>query len=98
MVFKLKPNADGSWTESVLYSFCSLPKCADGALPFFDVLVFDKSGNLYGTASQGGDLTCNAPYGCGLIFKLKPNSDGSWTESVPYTFKGRADGSFPVPA
>jgi uncharacterized repeat protein (TIGR03803 family) len=95
VVFKLKPNSDGSWTESVLYSLCSLPKCADGALSFAGVIA-DAARNLYGTASGGGDLTCNAPYGCGVVFELKPNSDGSWTESLLYSFKGGADGRYPA--
>src|SRR5689334_21196200 len=32
-VFKLKPNADGSWKKSVLYTFCSLDNCVDGGEP-----------------------------------------------------------------
>ena len=94
-VFQLKPNSDGSWTESVLYSFCSLPKCGDGATPYGGVIA-DAAGNLYVAASLGGDLMCNGPpYGCGAVIRLKPNSDGSWTESLLYSFKGGADGSFP---
>jgi uncharacterized repeat protein (TIGR03803 family) len=93
-VFKLKPNSDGSWTESVLYSFCSLAKCTDGSFPDGEVLL-DKAGNLYGTASYGGDLTCSPPDGCGVVFKLKPNSDGSWTDSVLHRFKDTPDGRYP---
>jgi uncharacterized repeat protein (TIGR03803 family) len=47
-VFKLAPNADGSWRESVLYSFCSRTNCGDGELPVGG-LIFDRAGNLYGT-------------------------------------------------
>jgi len=91
-VFKLKPNADGSWTESVLHNFCSLANCADGFDPTAS-LTFDAAGNLYGTAQQGGNAAC--AQGCGVVFKLTPNSNGSWTESVLHTFNV-ADGAFPT--
>ena len=87
-VFKLTPNADGSWTESVLYTFCSLSHCADGAFPTAS-LIFDGTGNLYGTAYAGG------ANGLGTVFKLAPNAHGSWTESVLHTFTGGTDGGFP---
>jgi uncharacterized repeat protein (TIGR03803 family) len=87
-VFKLTPKADGSWTESVLYSFCSLSKCADGAVPSAS-LIFDETGNLYGTAFLGG------AHDFGAVFKLTPNADGSWTESVLHTFAGGTDGAYP---
>jgi uncharacterized repeat protein (TIGR03803 family) len=85
-VFKLTPNSDGSWTESVLYSFCSLTNCADGEAPLAGV-IFDGAGNLYGTTAGGGsnsNVACG--YGCGTVFKLSPGSGGSWTESVLYSF------------
>jgi len=91
-VFKLTPNSDGSWTESVLYSFTG---GADGRQPLYGGVIFDATGNLYGTASGGGDLACNAPSGCGVVFKLTLNSHGSWTESVLYSFTGGADGQSP---
>jgi uncharacterized repeat protein (TIGR03803 family) len=93
-VFKLKPNSDGSWTESVLYSFCSVKNCADGGIPFGG-LIFDAGGNLYGTTTGGGDVTCNSGNGCGTVFELTQNLDGSWTESVLHSFTGGADGAGP---
>jgi uncharacterized repeat protein (TIGR03803 family) len=75
-VFKLTPNADGSWTESVLHSFSS----SDGAYPWAGCLIFDAAGNLYGTTLTGGSP------GGGTVFKLAPNQDGSWTESVLHSF------------
>jgi uncharacterized repeat protein (TIGR03803 family) len=79
-VFELSPKQDGSWTESVLYSFCSMSSCTDGSAPFAG-LLFDPRGNLYGTTYYGG-----ATYEAGTVFKLTPNSDGSWTENVVYSF------------
>jgi len=83
VVFKLTPNADGSWTESVLHSFNG----KDGADPYVG-LVLDQAGSLYGTTSGGG------ADGAGVVFKLTPNAGGSWTESVLHSFHG-SDGSYP---
>jgi len=85
-VFELTPNSDGSWTESLLYSFTGSP---DGAIPLAGV-IFDAAGNLYGTTSNGGAS------GQGTVFKLTPNSNGSWTESTLYSFTGRKDGAMPL--
>jgi uncharacterized repeat protein (TIGR03803 family) len=85
-VFQLKPNSDGSWSESVLHSFCFLTNCSDGAYPIYAGLIFDDAGNLYGTTFQGGVAgQCNGN-GCGVVFELTPNSGGGWTESTLYSF------------
>jgi hypothetical protein len=98
VVFKLTPNANGTWTESVLYSFCPLTNCADGENPAAG-LIFDTAGNLYGTTPGGGHLGCGDIWpGCGVVFKLTPNANGSWTESVLYKFcslTSCADGAAP---
>ena len=89
VVFKLAPNPDGTWTESVLHSFTY----ADGAFPEAG-LIFDAAGNLYGTAEAGGTASCAIPFnnGCGNVFKLAPNPDGTWTESILHSFTGGKDG------
>jgi uncharacterized repeat protein (TIGR03803 family) len=81
-VFRLARNPDDTWTESVIKLFKG---DKDGATPVSG-LIFDKAGNLYGTAAGGGNLNCDYPNGCGVVFRLSPNQDGSWTESVIHTF------------
>jgi uncharacterized repeat protein (TIGR03803 family) len=90
-IFKLAPNSDGSWTESILYSFCSLTNCVDGLNPT-SALISDATGSLYGTTIQGGAAND------GTLFKLTPKVHGGWTESVLYSFCSRtrcADGAEP---
>jgi uncharacterized repeat protein (TIGR03803 family) len=88
VVFKLVPKPDGTWTESVLHTFTG---GSDGANPYAG-LIFDAAGNLYGTTQDGGDSTSCPFVGCGIAFKLAPKPDGTWTESVLYSFAGGADG------
>lgn len=64
VVFKL----DTAGKETVLYRF---PGGADGSSPEAG-LVQDAAGNLYGTTAFGGDLSCDPPNGCGVVFKLTP--------------------------
>jgi uncharacterized repeat protein (TIGR03803 family) len=93
-VFKLSPNGHGGWTERVIYSFP--PDQSAGANPSTD-LVFDSHGNLYGTASIGGG-NANSCYGsgCGTVFKLTPQSDGSWRETTVHIFTDTGgDGAYP---
>jgi uncharacterized repeat protein (TIGR03803 family) len=67
VVFKL----DTSDKETVLHSFTG---GADGWYPVAG-LIQDAAGNLYGTTSYGGVLTCPSSVnatGCGVIFRLAP--------------------------
>jgi uncharacterized repeat protein (TIGR03803 family) len=83
LVFKLTPNSDGTWTESVLHTFRGF----DGTNPYAG-LISDAAGNLYGTTFNGGGST-NCATGCGVVFKLTPNSDGTWKETVLHSFVDR---------
>ena len=92
IVFKLSPNLQGGWTKSTIYSFnCQTGPCG----PNTD-LVFDAHGDLFGTTSVGGNSTC--PNGCGAVFELIPQSNGSWKESTVYEFSGPPDGENPSTA
>jgi len=103
-VFKLAPPAleGGSWTETVLYSFCSEANCADGQEPEAG-LIEDAAGNLYGTTNEGGAgpyINFAEDFYGGTVFKLAPSAqpDGSWTETVLYSFCSVAnctDGNYP---
>ncbi len=53
----------------------------------------DSAGNLYGTTSGGGNLTCNNGNGCGTIFKLS-RTENRFTFSEVLQFNGTT-GSFP---
>jgi len=90
VVFKLSPQSEGTWLESVLYTFCSLTNCADGESPG-DSLIMDRAGNLYGTTYFGGAYrNCNGD-ACGVVFKL----DATGKETVLHSFTGGTDGAFP---
>ncbi|MFY9743604.1 MAG: choice-of-anchor tandem repeat GloVer-containing protein [Candidatus Sulfotelmatobacter sp.] len=81
-IFEMSPSQTG-WRESVLYSFSG----PDGRNPSA-ALVFDKDGNLYGTAYGGG-------YDAGVAFELSPSTDGTWTETVLHNFGSEGDGAGP---
>lgn len=78
-VFAVTPVSGSSWKETVLYAFKGAPD--DGQEPLAGV-TFDASGNLYGTTRYGGGTGCGSDNGCGAVFQLSPNSDGTWTENV----------------
>jgi uncharacterized repeat protein (TIGR03803 family) len=83
----LSPSAFGQ-TLNVLYNFSG---GSDGSGPNRS-LVFDSSGNLYGTTFTGG-IGFNG--GNGVAFELSPSGGGTWTETVLYSFQGGADGYNP---
>jgi uncharacterized repeat protein (TIGR03803 family) len=90
-IFELTPNGSG-WTETVLYRF-------DGTEGYYPTggLVFDQSGNLYGTTTWGGSGGCyegTSISGCGTVFELSPGASG-WTDTVLYNFLGGGQGGGP---
>lgn len=77
---------DKAGKETVLYAFSG---GTDGSGPVGG-LVRDEEGNLYGTTSLGGDMSCDRGLGCGTVFLL----DKSGKKTLLHTFTGR-DGSTP---
>src|SRR5580658_917255 len=71
-IFELRPGTHG-WTLTTLHSFDGY----DGGSPNGD-LIFDASGNLFGTAFGGGT-------GGGTAFEMIPGS-GGWAFNVLYEF------------
>jgi len=84
IVFKLVPNSDGTYTKHTLHQFTG---GRGGGVPFAGV-VFDAAGNLYGTTIQGGT------HNSGVVFKLAPDSNGAWSETVVHAFNG-INGAYP---
>jgi uncharacterized repeat protein (TIGR03803 family) len=73
------------WTKTTVYNFLGR---TDGQNPY-GPLIFDASGNLYGTTGYGG----GAP-DAGTAFQLILKS-GSWVERR-YNFQSGTDGNDPV--
>lgn len=78
-------------TFQVLHNFTG---GTDGAGPL-DGLTIDRNGNLYGTASAGGNrgYGCTSSYGftgCGTVFELARSGTG-WILRPLYDFKGGND-------
>lgn len=87
-VFELS-NSGGTWSETILYSFQG---GSDGGGPYSGPIL-DAAGNLYGTATRGGNAGCGQ--GCGTVYELSPGQSG-WTYSVLYSFTGGNDGGQPT--
>jgi len=85
-VYKLFPTPGGGWKTTALYDFKGAP---DAANPYGG-LIFDKTGNVYGTTYFGG------ANGMGTVFQMIPGPNGTWQENVLYSFQGGTDGSFPT--
>ena len=83
VVYKLSPS-NGGWSESVLYAFMG---GADGYFPFSG-LIFDPTGDLYGTTESGGSSNT------GTVFELTPSGSG-WTKNTIYSFEDNPGGIFP---
>jgi uncharacterized repeat protein (TIGR03803 family) len=86
-VFEVSRNAGGGWTEKTLHNFNDNGKDGYNA---YGSLIFDASGNLYGTSYSGGvnDL--------GTVYELIPRAGGTWGEKVLCNFAGTSgSGAYP---
>ncbi len=72
--------------ENTLYTFTS---GVDGSWPHEGV-IFGPDGALYGATQYGG------AHQLGTIYKVVPNSHGTWTQSVIYSFTDVNDGAGPI--
>jgi len=88
-VFELSPGSSGTWELTSLHTFTS---GSDGSTPY-GTLVLDAGGSLYGTTSGGGS-GCNGSL-CGVVYKISPQSDGTWKETILHQFESADDGSQP---
>jgi hypothetical protein len=86
-IFRLAPPStkSGRWKETILYTF------NQGAYGPQDTLIFDQSGNLYGTTYSSNEFS-------GTVFRLKGPSQigGAWSFNLLYGFSGGADGAKPA--
>jgi uncharacterized repeat protein (TIGR03803 family) len=72
------------WQKSVLYNFQS-----DGEVVAPQGILFDPSGNIFGTTLYGGENYL------GSIFELTPGADG-WNETTLYSFANGTGGNQPA--
>ena len=95
-VFEITPEGGGQVTERLIHEFDGE---TDGTFPQTG-LTLGAAGNLYGVVDDGGGTrfvcTENSGGGCGIVYELTPSSDGTWTETILYTFLGGADGAIPA--
>lgn len=82
-VFELAPS-NGAWNFTVLTSLAGW-----GISGTFRNLMFDSSGNLYGTTH------CDGANNAGTIYELTP-SGGGWAYTLLYTFTGGGDGQYSI--
>lgn len=73
----------GTGAVKALYSFCSQPVCADGSMPYGNLIVIGR--RPYGTTDLGGD-------GWGTVFSIDPSTGA---EKVIYAFQKSMDGHMP---
>ncbi len=85
-VFELTPH-NGTWTENFHYSFY----VSSALMAPTSGVVFDSSGNLYGTTESGG--SCDGVGGG--VYELTPSSHG-WTETDLHLFNCVSDGGQPI--
>jgi uncharacterized repeat protein (TIGR03803 family) len=60
--------------------------------------AWDGKGNLFGTTTDGGisQPACWTSFGCGVIFEMTPNGDGTWTYHILHRFASYStDGQTP---
>ena len=86
-IYELVSEPGGKLKHQVIYDFCSLASCADGAGPNPGIII-DIGGNLFGTTHGGGK-------GFGTVFELSPNAAHTkWALQTLVTFCATACGGY----
>jgi len=72
-----------TWTYTDLFNFNPKVGYAPPAPP-----IWDGKGNMFGAAEDGGisQPACWTSSGCGVIFKMMPSGDGTWTYHILHRF------------
>jgi hypothetical protein len=86
-VFELVKKLTGGYFYKNIWQFHrGFPAAAGGYQPE-GKLTMDSAGNLYGTTFYGGHFEdgCSTT-GCGVVYKLSSNPDGTWSETVLHAF------------
>lgn len=78
-IFALVPNGSGGWYQANIFTFNPADAATQGSDPNGTPWV-DSSLNVYGTTTSGGKNNG------GTVFKLTPNSNGVYKESLLYSF------------
>jgi uncharacterized repeat protein (TIGR03803 family) len=94
---ELSPGS-GGWTYTQLYSYCGQSGGCPGGYNPPAPPVWDAQGDLWGTMTEGGinQSPCLTSFGCGVIFEMTPNGDGTWTYNVMHQFASSStDGQWP---
>lgn len=81
VIFELT-HTSGTWEQKVIHNF----DFYNGGGPMGN-LSLDSAGNLYGTASYGGNANAACDRGiCGVVFELALNSSGVWRQIRQFNF------------
>jgi uncharacterized repeat protein (TIGR03803 family) len=85
-VVQLRRRTDGRWGEHVIHNFAS---GLGGYYPNGGVIL-DTVGNLYGTTLLGGIESRYCQFGCGTVYELSPQKNGTWKYRILHIFEGQA--------
>jgi len=91
VLFELTRTPHGRWSFGIIHYF--MVKTGGGPS---GNMTFDSAGNLYGSTVIGGNVNaCPQQLGCGVVFKLEPESNHRWKYSVLHVFNNSPDGALP---
>lgn len=78
-IFELSPASGGTWTETVLWNFPTIPGVGTFGNPRYGVIL-DANGNIYGLTSDQDGRANNT------VFELSPSAGGSWKFNLIFLF------------